>query len=87
MLSDGLNTKTQKSGNGSDHDIYARYAPASACATTYPSRDKVIVYAIKVNTERQGPRFIRTSLKYSRILEGKLLHVDLFTASQICRSP
>jgi len=50
VLSDGLNTKNKKSGNGSDHDVYVDTRQRLLCDNI--RQDKVIVYAIQVNTDK-----------------------------------
>lgn len=50
VLSDGLNTKNKKSGNGSDHDTYVDTRQRQLCDNI--RQDKVVVYAIQVNTDK-----------------------------------
>jgi Flp pilus assembly protein TadG len=50
VLSDGLNTKNKKSGNGSDHDTYVDTRQRLLCDNI--RADKVIVYSIQVNTDK-----------------------------------
>ncbi len=50
VLSDGLNTKNKKSGNGSDHDVYVDGRQRLLCDNI--RADNVVVYSIQVNTDK-----------------------------------
>ena len=49
VLSDGLNTKNKKAGNGSSHATYVDDRQKLLCENI--KGDGVIVYAIQVNTD------------------------------------
>jgi hypothetical protein len=50
VLSDGLNTKNKKSGNGSTHALYVDTRQKLLCDNI--KADKITVYTIQVNTDR-----------------------------------
>lgn len=76
VLSDGLNTKNKKAGNGSDHSTYVDGRQRLLCDNI--RNDKVIVYSIQVNTDKDPESDV---LKYCATTPGNFFM--LTSADQI----